>query len=179
MLQQFADTLATLKFQGKITLEMGRYIAAYCGYYVTRIVDQKVNHGQNYCIVDGGLNHLNYYGQAMAMKMPHHKHIPDAPLETSDEQSEEQSEVLWNICGSLCTVNDVLVKQMPLKHAKIGDALVFERAGAYSVTEGIYLFLSRRMPRILFWSEKDGFTEARKATESYPINTECTEKMKK
>ena len=178
LLQQFADTLATLKFQGKITLEMGRYIAAYCGYYVTRIVDQKVNHGQNYCIVDGGLNHLNYYGQAMAMKMPHHKHIPDAPLETSDEQSEEQSEVLWNICGSLCTVNDVLVKQMPLKHAKIGDALVFERVGAYSVTEGIYLFLSRRMPRILFWSEKDGFTEARKATESYPINTECIEKMK-
>ena len=77
LLQQFADTLATLKFQGKITLEMGRYIAAYCGYYVTRIVDQKVNHGQNYCIVDGGLNHLNYYGQAMAMKMPHHKHIPE------------------------------------------------------------------------------------------------------
>ena len=35
---------------------------------------------------------------------------------------------------------------MPLKHAKIGDALVFERVGAYSVTEGIYLFLSRRMP---------------------------------
>ena len=28
LLQQFADTLATLKFQGKITLEMGRYIAA-------------------------------------------------------------------------------------------------------------------------------------------------------
>ena len=65
------------------------------------------------------------------------------------------------------------------EQAKIGDALVFERVGAYSVTEGIYLFLSRRMPRILFWSEKDGFTEARKATESYPINTECTEKMKK
>lgn len=35
------------------------------------------------------------------------------------------------------------MKQMPLKHAKIGDALVFERVGAYSVTEGIYLFLSR------------------------------------
>lgn len=167
LLQQFSDAIAGLKFQGKITLEMGRYIAAYCGYYVTRIMDQKVNHGQNYCIVDGGLNHLNYYGQAMAMKMPHHKHIP---VKISDGQLEE--EVLWNICGSLCTVNDVLVKQMPLKNARIGDALVFERVGAYSVTEGIYLFLSRRMPRILFWSENEGFVEARKATESYPINTE-------
>lgn len=169
LLRQFADMIAKLKFQGKITLEMGRYIAAYCGYYVTRIVDQKVNHGQNYCIVDGGLNHLNYYGQAMAMKMPHHKHIQ---AEISGERQSDQREVLWNICGSLCTVNDVLVKQMPLKNARIGDALVFERVGAYSVTEGIYLFLSRRMPRILFWSEKDEFVEVRKAIESYPVNTE-------
>ena len=169
LLQQFADTMAQLKFQGKITLEMGRYIAAYCGYYVTRIVDQKVNHGQNYCIVDGGLNHLNYYGQAMAMKMPYHKHIPVDDIHTQ----ESGQEVLWNICGSLCTVNDVLVKQMPLKNTRIDDALVFERVGAYSVTEGIYLFLSRRMPRILFWSEKDEFVEVRKATESYPVNTEA------
>lgn len=35
------------------------------------------------------------------------------------------------------------------------------------------------MPRILFWSEKDGFTEARKATESYPINTNDTEMNEK
>ena len=113
----------------------------------------------------------------MAMKMPHHKHIPDAPSEASDEQSEEQSEVLWNICGSLCTVNDVLVKQMPLKHAKIGDALVFERVGAYSVTEGIYLFLSRRMPRLLFCLKKTDLQRPEKQ-QKLPINTECTEKMK-
>lgn len=192
LLGQFANALELLNFQGKITLEMGRYIAAYCGYYITRIVDQKINHGQNYCIVDGGLNHLNYYGQAMAMKMPHHQHIParilndgqvewkctteqDLVEKTTDMNAEygetKQEKVLWNICGSLCTVNDVLVKQMPLENANIGDALVFERVGAYSVTEGIYLFLSRRMPRILFWSEKDGFVEVRKAIESYPINT--------
>ena len=79
--------------------------------------------------------------------------------------------ILWNICGSLCTVNDVLVKQMPLKNAKIGDMLVFERAGAYSVTEGIYLFLSRCMPRILFKSAEEGLVEVREAIESYPINT--------
>ena len=168
LLHQFAEALNHLEYQGKITLEMGRYIAAYCGYYVTRIVDQKVNHGQNYCIVDGGLNHLNYYGQAMAMKMPHHQHLSD---KQNEKQKENQEEILWNICGSLCTVNDVLVKQMPLKNAQIGDALVFERVGAYSVTEGIYLFLSRRMPRILFWSEEEGFVEVRKAIESYPINT--------
>ena len=184
LLQQFADALKRLDFQGEITLEMGRYIAAYCGYYMTRIVDQKINHGQNYCIVDGGLNHLNYYGQAMAMKMPHHQHIPadqtvagtqKSDIQKSDTQRPENAmsdePILWNICGSLCTVNDVLVKQMPLKNAKIGDMLVFERAGAYSVTEGIYLFLSRCMPRILFKSAEEGLVEVREAIESYPINT--------
>ncbi len=167
VLKVFAEKLKGLKFSGKITLEMGRFIAAYCGYYATRIVDQKVNKGQNYIIVDGGINHLNYFGQAMAMKMPHHHHFAkDAKSEKSDTEATP-----WNICGSLCTVNDVLVKQMPLVDATVGDALVFERVGAYSVTEGIYLFLSRNMPRIYFWSKADGFKEVRQEIESYKINS--------
>ncbi len=53
-------------------------------------------------------------------------------------------------------MNDVLVKNIPLSNAAIGDLLVFERVGAYSVTEGIYLFLSRDLPRIFFYSRKCG-----------------------
>ncbi len=60
-----------LPLEGNVILEMGRYLTYLCGYYITSIVDMKVNHGQNYAIVDGGINHLNYYGQAMAMKLPH------------------------------------------------------------------------------------------------------------
>ena len=58
-------------FKGKVVLEMGRFLAAACGYYVTSIVDMKVNKEQPYVIMDGGINHLNYYGQAMAMKQPY------------------------------------------------------------------------------------------------------------
>ena len=60
-----------LQFHGKIVLEMGRFLAASCGYYITSIVDMKVNKEQPYVILDGGINHLNYYGQAMAMKRPY------------------------------------------------------------------------------------------------------------
>lgn len=161
-LEELKAALNGMWFRGRITLEMGRYLAAMCGYYVTGIVDQKVNCGQNYCILDGGIHHLNYYGQTMAMKLPYYQQIPprtDTPAEK------------WNVCGSLCTVADLLVKQMPLRGPKIGDRLVFERAGAYSVTEGIYLFLSRDLPSIYFWSEKEGLTLVRKQTASYPINT--------
>lgn len=168
LLGQFAGKLRSLRFAGKITLEMGRYIAAYCGYYVTRIMDTKVNKGQKYCIVDGGIHHLNYFGQAMAMKIPHFRHIKASG---EMDKMEPPKEELWNVCGSLCTVNDVLVKQMPLADAGVGDVLVFERVGAYSVTEGIYLFLSRALPRIFFWSGDEGMVQIRGVLESYLVNS--------
>lgn len=71
LLGGFGRLLDNLTFGGNVILEMGRYLTYLCGYYITSIVDMKVNHGLNYAIVDGGINHLNYYGQAMAMKRPH------------------------------------------------------------------------------------------------------------
>ena len=149
LLKTFLEFVHNMKFQGKITLEMGRFLVANCGYFVTSIVDQKENSGQIFGIVDGGIHHLNYFGQTMAMKHPYIQHISD--------RKEENQIKKWNICGSLCTTADVIVKQFPLVGAKIGDVLVFERAGAYSVTEGINLFLSRDLPKVLFYSKESGF----------------------
>lgn len=149
----FAGLLRGLPFSGTWILEMGRFLAAPCGYYLTRIVDQKKNGGQNYAIVDGGIHHLNYYGQTMAMKIPHHRFFP----------KHDGEEKRWTICGSLCTAGDVLVKNLPLCGADIGDLLVFERVGAYSVTEGIYLFLSRKLPQVLVYSEREGLRVVRGA----------------
>lgn len=163
LLEWFAEQLGKMHFDGQITLEMGRYIAAYCGYYLTSIVDRKKNKGQNYCIVDGGIHHLNYYGQMMAMKIPHYDQIQCGEREGREE--------LWNICGSLCTVNDVLVKKLPLQSPKLGDVLVFKRAGAYSVTEGMYLFLSRDMPEIIFYEAGVGSRSVRRKRGTYEINS--------
>ena len=70
MLAALVQELESLDFDGKIVLEMGRFIAAPCGTYVTGVVDTKGREGQAYCIVDGGIHHMNYYGQMMAMKKP-------------------------------------------------------------------------------------------------------------
>lgn len=146
LLDEFAALVKEIHYQGSITLELGRYIAAYCGYYITKIVDQKKNCNQNYSIIDGGIHHLSYFGQAMAMKLPYYQYI-----EASDAKKELE---MHTICGALCTVNDVIIKNLPLFNAKIGDILVFKRVGAYSVTEGIYLFLSRDLPEVLLWSKE-------------------------
>lgn len=169
-LNWFRDLLHSMEHKGRITLEMGRYMAASCGYYMTKIVDEKHNHGTHYALVDGGINHLNYYGQTMAMKLPYFRQL-DA--DTLEEKRGEADDTV-TLCGALCTVNDILVRKMPLKGDILGDILVFENIGAYSVTEGIYLFLSRDLPKITVWSEEGGLRLVRDTFESWRLNGENT-----
>ena len=169
LLKEFRTMLSSMRFQGKIVLEMGRYIAALCGYYLTQVIDTKTSHKTNYCIVDGGINHLNYYGQSMAMKLPtisHFKGDLSAPLKVEATKADS-----WCICGSLCTVGDVIVRQYENQNLSLGDYLLFEKLGAYSITEGIYLFLSRNLPKVYGYSEKEGLILYRDGLATYPLNT--------
>lgn len=160
LLEGVSQLLAPLTEQFHVTLELGRSIAASCGSFLTQIVDVKRNRGQNYLIVDGGIHHLSYYGQSMAMKHPHFHAVPDRPEEKEP----------WNVCGSLCTVNDILVKQLPLSCPQKGDVLVFENAGAYSMTEGLSLFLSRDLPTVYLLRGQEEYEEVRSHLPTYPIN---------
>lgn len=121
-----------------VILELGRSIAASCGLYVTQVVDTKTNKSQNYALVDGGIHHLVYYGQGMAMKLPPYRFY-----------TQSQGDVApWNVCGALCTINDILMKQAMLSHPQPGDIFVFENTGAYCPTEGMSLFLTRDLPAV-------------------------------
>lgn len=51
--------------------------------------------------------------------------------------------------------------QAPLHSPQKGDILIFERTGAYSVMEGMSLFLSRELPQVILYGEADGFHVAR------------------
>ncbi len=159
-LSGFSELLNGLKFKGKVSLELGRSIAASCGTYFTSVVDLKENREEGYAIVDGGMHQLVYYGQLMAMKHPHFNLLP--------KRSGESKE--WNICGSLCSVNDILVKKLPLPDLKIGDTLAFHNTGAYCITEGISLFLSRDLPKILAY-ENGTYTTMRDRIDTYIFNT--------
>lgn len=150
-----------------VILELGRSIAASCGSYLTRIVDLKTNHKQNYAIVDGGIHQLVYYGQSMAMKHPQIMHYP---------QREGEPAMNWHICGSLCTANDILVKNIPLIQPQIGDLLVFKNAGAYCMTEGMALFLSRDLPTVLLINQDQSITCLRQGQDTYPFNMPMKER---
>lgn len=159
-LMTIADAIKNMKYQGHITMELGRSIAASCGKYYTSVVDMKTNREGNFAIVDGGMNHLVYYGQMMAMKKPMMDILPKRN-NTSDE--------LWNIVGSLCTINDLIVKQLSVSNLSLGDVLVFKNTGAYSMTEGISLFLSRDLPKVLFY-ENGKYQLVRDNLHTYTVN---------
>lgn len=140
-LMEIADKIKNMKYQGHITMELGRSIVASCGSYYTKVVDKKTNKEGNFAVLDGGMNHLVYYGQMMAMKKPMLDILPKR-----DDKILEN----WNLVGSLCTINDLIVKQLPVSNLEIGDIFVFKNTGAYSMTEGISLFLSRDLPKVVF-----------------------------
>lgn len=170
-LKEIAPLLQEIAEKVELTVEMGRFFASPCGIYLSRVKDQKANKGTNYAILDGGMNHLTYYGQMMGLHVPPisnlSKTVRDA-AEASDGTNDEGAE--WCLCGSLCTVNDVLVRAVDLPDLRHDDVLAFYRAGAYSVTEGVYLFLSRTMPRILLLEAGGKVVLARDFVESYQFN---------
>lgn len=140
--KELAGDLQTVVKDRALTVEMGRFIASSCGYYLTSIADMKTADDHNWCILDGGINHVNYLGQMMGMKNPVIKHISKGAADEGKAES-------WTLCGSLCTTGDVLVRDQELKAPAVGDLLIFYNLGAYSVTEGIYLFLGRDMPKVI------------------------------
>lgn len=163
--EELSEFLKTEGSQYQWTLEFGRYLVASCGYYFTRVVDQKTNHGMPYALVDGGIHHLNYYGQNMAMRIPKIVHLREKKSGAAENIQE------WCVCGSLCTFADVLVRKAAFTDLNVEDVLVFQNAGAYSVTEAIHLLLSRRMPGIYFYSQKDGLCQVRGRMETYYLNS--------
>lgn len=143
-----------------ISLEVGRSIAASCGSYLTSVVDMKTNKNGNFVIVDGGMNHIVYYGQTMAMRIPYYEVLPN-------KQGEEDS---YNIYGSLCTINDVIVKNISTRKLSIGDTFVFKNTGAYSSTEGISLFLSRDLPKVVIIDKNNEMKLVRDVIKTSELN---------
>ncbi|MCH5275690.1 MAG: alanine racemase [Lachnospiraceae bacterium] len=166
-----AEAFRKIADKRHLTLEMGRFLTADCGYYITSVVDVKQNAGQRYCIVDGGINHVNYYGQVMGVRVPPIRFYQREDNDISEIEIQGSADKNGGlcICGSLCTSADVLVRNISIEQVNTGDVFVFEKIGAYSVTEGIYLFLSRKMPKVYLWNHRE-LELIRDTLETYQFN---------
>lgn len=171
-LSEFRGIIGAMRWKGAVTLEMGRALAYDTGYYITKVCDVKANSGKNYAITDGGIHQLHYDGQIRGMYVPEVKVLPGAPGETENPEAMECTDsVHYSICGSLCTTNDILIGDYACRPLRKGDLIVFTRTGAYSVYEGMSLFLTHELPGVVLCSEEEGLIEVRKQMRTHPLNT--------
>lgn len=172
-LDEAAEVLREFAEEYPLGIEMGRFLAASCGKYYTQVKDLKSTGDANYAILDGGIHHLNYFGQRMAMQVPPIKVYAGEVSENEEKNGVELTQLPdtdYTLCGSLCTVADVLVREVKLKKLELGDVLEFGHCGAYSVTEAPALFLSRQLPAIYAYSKEYGYECLREHIPAAEIN---------
>ena len=126
--------------EAKLMIELGRYLVAHGGVYVTRIVDRKVSRGHVFLVTDGGLNHhlaaSGNFGQVIR------KNYPALIGNRTDAPAEEEA----SIVGPLCTPLDLLGDHLKLPRADVGDFACVLLSGAYGYTSSPLQFLSHPYP---------------------------------
>jgi diaminopimelate decarboxylase len=127
---RYGEGLARLALPGEtLRIEPGRAVTAYCGWYITRVLDVKYSHGAAFAIVAGGTHHLRTpaakgHDQPFAVvAVPGWPHSWPRPGIGAGRVT---------LCGQLCTPKDVLARQVPVRRLRAGDLVSFGLAGAYA-----------------------------------------------
>ena len=123
-----------------IVIELGRYLVAEAGVYVTRVVDRKTSRGSTYLVVDGGMHHQlaasGNLGQVIRRNYP---------LAIGARVGAEPEETA-TVVGCLCTPLDLLGDRVEIPRADVGDLVVLFQAGAYGLTASPTAFLGHPAP---------------------------------
>jgi diaminopimelate decarboxylase len=126
---------------GRYAIELGRWLVAEAGVYLTRIVDRKESHGRIFLVTDGGLHHQlaasGNFGTVVRRNYP-------AAIATRFGAAPEEEA---SIVGCLCTPLDRLADDALLPRAEPGDVVAIFLAGAYGATASPAAFLGHPAPR--------------------------------
>lgn len=129
--------LATLAEPARLAIELGRYLVARSGWYLTRVVGHQTRGGCPAVIVDGGVHQrpdICGLGLASAGWSPVLLPERDSRLRDVD------------VLGCLCLPDDILAEQVTLPEPAVGDILAFADAGAYGLSAAPTNFLSHPAP---------------------------------
>jgi diaminopimelate decarboxylase len=125
--------------QRNVVFELGRFLTANAGIYVTRVIGSKASRGKSFFVVDGGLHHhlaaAGTFGAALRSNFAlRNLSRPEAP------------KVLCNVAGPSCNPTDLLGIDVELPRPQHGDLVAVLRAGSYGFTASPLLFLGRPTP---------------------------------
>ncbi|MEI5687316.1 pyridoxal-dependent decarboxylase, exosortase A system-associated [Sphingomonas kyungheensis] len=128
-------TRAAVLREARFAIELGRWLVAEAGVYLTRIVDRKTSQGETFLVTDGGLNHQlaasGNFGTVVR------RNYPLALASAIDGPAAETVSVV----GPLCTPLDRLGDRVALPEAQPGDLIAVFLAGAYGASASPAAFL--------------------------------------
>jgi len=120
---EYAQTILEALFGLDITVvcEPGRFIVGNSGYFVTKVLYEKINSDKRFVIVDGAMNDLirpSLYGAYHKIEV----------LNQNDNISK------CNLVGPVCESGDFFAKDIELPQTEHNDLVVIHSAGAYGFT---------------------------------------------
>ena len=122
-----------LSLSVQLNVELGRYIVAECGLFITTVLDIKSSFKKKYIIIDGGMN--SFYRPIMTGD--YHEII---------QLNKTGKREMVTIVGRLCTPIDMYYEDIMIYSPQIGDKIIFKNAGAYGYTMSILNFISHTKP---------------------------------
>ena len=120
----------------EIWFEAGRALVAASGYFVARVVDNKLLHDERFIFLDGGLN-VHNPGVGLGRFFRRNP----AFCFVTDNAADEVASI--NIVGNLCTTADTLGTAVTAPQLNTGDFVVIPNAGAYCATTAFWGFNSQ------------------------------------
>jgi diaminopimelate decarboxylase len=121
----------------RLVLELGRYLVAQAGWYLTTVIAEQTHRGRKAVVVDGGTHQR---GDLCGLGL-RHKAVPPVLLD-----GRASSLTLTDVLGCLSLPSDVLAESSPLPPLSPGDVLAFPNAGAYGLYASPCLFHGHPAP---------------------------------
>lgn len=121
----------------RFAMELGRWLVAEAGVYLTCVVDRKTSHGETFLVTDGGLHHQlaasGNFGTVIRRNYP---------IAVANAFGREPDETV-SVVGCLCTPLDRLGDHVGLPRADVGDLIAIFQAGAYGASASPAAFLGQ------------------------------------
>jgi diaminopimelate decarboxylase len=127
----------------RVVMELGRFIVAPAGRFITAIRQTKWCKGERFAVCDGGSNvHSAAAGQGSLLS----RNFPVSHLGTHLLEPDVHALEAWTLTGPLCTPQDIIGKAVMLAQPRPGDLICIHQSGAYGPTASPTGFLGFGFP---------------------------------
>lgn len=142
----------------RLAFEVGRYIIAEAGIFLTKVARIKQSRGKQFILTDAGMNHFT---RPIFQRINH-------PVRILNKIAAAPTGV-YNVGGPICTPLDVSGREVSLPAPEIGDIVGFFNAGAYGYSMSMVNFMCLGWPAELMIDTGKAYTirKARAADEFF------------